>query len=314
MAEPDIGVGQLLLAEYQTIKDEQKTRIGFRDNLLYVTLTVVAAVIAAAAQAKQTAMLLALPPVCVVLGWTYLVNDQKISAIGAYVREELGPRLAATVQVRDAEVFRWETAHRGDARRVSRKAAQCVVDLLAFCVVPLSALIVYWVGDDVPPGLATLSVLEAASVTGLGVYIVQYALPFGTGASGGPAAGAPGAGAGAAGAPGDGAGVTGVPGAAPGAGGALDHGAGAGGVPDAGTAGAGTAGLPGAAPGAGRTPDHGAGAAGLPGAAPGAGGAPDHGAGAAGVPGDGTAGAGTPGAGTAGASGVRGAGDVGEGV
>lgn len=282
MAEPDIGVGQLLLAEYQTIKDEQKTRIGFRDNLLYVTLTVVAAVIAAAAQAKQTAMLLALPPVCVVLGWTYLVNDQKISAIGAYVREELGPRLAATVRVRDAEVFRWETAHRGDARRVSRKAAQCVVDLLAFCVVPLSALIVYWVGDDVSPGLATLSVLEAASVTGLGVYIVQYALPFGTGASGGPAAGV-------AGAPGDGAGAAGA---------------------GAGTGGAGTAGLPGAVPGAGRGPDHGGGAAGAP--DDGTAGDGPAGDGTAGVPGAGAAGA--PGAGTAGVPGVRGAGDVGEGV
>ncbi|MGQ4418060.1 hypothetical protein ACN6LA_004593 [Streptomyces sp. SAS_269] len=184
MAERDVSVGQLLLAEYQTIKDEQKTRIGFRDNLLYVTLTVVAAVIAAAAQAKQTAMLLALPPVCVVLGWTYLVNDQKISAIGAYVREELGPRLAETVRVRGAEVFRWEVAHRGDARRVSRKVAQCVVDLLAFCVVPLSALVVYWVGDDVPAGLAVLSVLEAVSVAGLGVYIVQYAVPFGVGGDG----------------------------------------------------------------------------------------------------------------------------------
>ncbi len=243
MAEPDIGVGQLLLAEYQTIKDEQKTRIGFRDNLLYVTLTVVAAVIAAAAQARQTAMLLALPPVCVVLGWTYLVNDQKISAIGAYVREELGPRLAATVRVRDSEVFRWEIAHRGDARRVSRKAAQCVVDLLAFCVVPLSALIVYWAGDDVSAGLATLSVLEAASVTGLGVCIVQYAVPFGTGdtgASGGPGtgpAGAPGAGT-----AGDGAAAAGVPGAAPGAGGTPDHGGGAAGAPGGGTASAGAPG------------------------------------------------------------------------
>ncbi|NUP35604.1 MAG: hypothetical protein HOY76_00935, partial [Streptomyces sp.] len=46
MPEQEVTVGQLLLAEYQTIKDEQKTRIGFRDNLLYVTLTVVAAVIA----------------------------------------------------------------------------------------------------------------------------------------------------------------------------------------------------------------------------------------------------------------------------
>lgn len=90
MAEQDVTVGQLLLAEYQSVKDEQKARIGFRDNLLYVTLGVVAAVVAAAAQAKQTSMLLALPPVCVVLGWTYLVNDEKISAIGAYVRGSWG--------------------------------------------------------------------------------------------------------------------------------------------------------------------------------------------------------------------------------
>lgn len=92
MPEQDVTVGQLLLAEYQSVKDEQKARIGFGDNLLYVTL---AAVIAAAAQAKQPSMLLALPPVCLVLGWTYLVNDEKISAIGLYVRDDLGPRLAA---------------------------------------------------------------------------------------------------------------------------------------------------------------------------------------------------------------------------
>ncbi|WP_317445476.1 hypothetical protein [Streptomyces collinus] len=181
MAERDVTVGQLLLTEYQTIKDEQKTRIGFRDNLLYVTLTVVAAVIAAAAQARRTEMLLALPPVCVVLGWTYLVNDQKISAIGAYVRAELAPRLASLAQAEEAEVFQWETAHRGDPRRVSRKAAQCVVDLLAFCVVPLSALVVYWSATGPSTGLLTLSLLEAASVIGLGAYIVQYAVPFGTG-------------------------------------------------------------------------------------------------------------------------------------
>ncbi|WP_225834699.1 hypothetical protein [Streptomyces sp. NK08204] len=185
MPERDVTVGQLLLTEYQTIKDEQKTRIGFRDNLLYVTLTVVAAVIAAAAQAERTEMLLALPPVCVVLGWTYLVNDQKISAIGAYVRGELGPRLAELVRAEGAQVFQWEVAHRGDARRFSRKVVQCVVDLLAFCVVPLSALVVYWAGGEVSAGLGALSVLEAGSVVGLGVYIVQYALPFGPGGGAG---------------------------------------------------------------------------------------------------------------------------------
>ena len=184
--EQDVTVAQVLLAEYQSVKDEQKARIGFRDNLLYVTLAVVAAVIAAAAQAKQSSMLLALPPVCVVLGWTYLVNDQKISAVGAYVRGDLGPRLAELLgeggSGSGADLLRWESYHRGDARRVSRKVAQCVVDLVAFCVVPLSALAVYWAGGQTSPGLLVLSAVEAIAVAGLAAYIVLYALPFSTGA------------------------------------------------------------------------------------------------------------------------------------
>ncbi|MDX3753157.1 hypothetical protein [Streptomyces sp. AK08-02] len=172
----DVTLGQLLLAEYSTLKDEQKSRIGFRDNLLYVTLTVVAAVIAAAAQAGQPVMLLALPPVCVVLGWTYLINDEKISAIGAYVRGELGPRLAQVAQVEGA--FGWESAHRSDARRRSRKAVQLAVDLLAFCVVPLAGLTVYWgAGDTGGPGLLVLSVVEALGVAGLAAQVVGYARP-----------------------------------------------------------------------------------------------------------------------------------------
>jgi hypothetical protein len=170
-----VSVGQLLIVEYQTVKDEQKTRIGFRDNLLYVTLTVLAAVIAATAQARQPAMLLALPPVCVVLGWTYLVNDEKISAIGAYVRGDLGPRLARLAGAE--KVFDWEVAHRSDARRRSRKTIQCGIDLLAFCVVPFSGLLVYWVSGRTSPGLVVLSVVEAITVVGLGVQVVLYAGP-----------------------------------------------------------------------------------------------------------------------------------------
>ncbi|MFF3936815.1 hypothetical protein [Streptomyces phaeofaciens] len=193
MAEQGVSAGQLLLAEYQSVKDEQKARIGFRDNLLYVTLAVVAAVIAAAAQSGQPSMLLALPPVCVVLGWTYLVNDEKISAIGRYVRGELGPRLATVAGA--SEAFGWETFHRGDSRRVSRKIVQCVVDLLAFCLVPLAALVVYWGGGQVSAGLLALSVVETGAVVGLGVFMVRYAVPFGDGDGGGGAGGG-GAGAG----------------------------------------------------------------------------------------------------------------------
>jgi hypothetical protein len=173
----DVTVGQLLLAEYQSLKDEQKTRIGFRDNLLYVTLTIVAAVIAATAQAKRPDMLLALPPVCVVLGWTYLMNDEKISAIGRHVRQELGPGLAQLAQAE--RVFTWETAHRSDSRRRQRKVIQCGIDLLAFCVVPLAGLAVYWAAGETAAGLLVLSVVEALTVIGLAAQVVLYTRPFG---------------------------------------------------------------------------------------------------------------------------------------
>ncbi|WP_019073118.1 hypothetical protein [Streptomyces hokutonensis] len=176
MPERDVTTAQLLLAEYQTVKDEQKTRIGFRDNLLYVTLTVVAAVIAAAAQAQRSEMLLALPPVCVVLGWTYVVNDEKISAIGTYVRDDLGPRLAELAQAQ--EVFAWESAHRSDTRRRSRKVIQSSIDLLAFCVVPFAGLVVYWAAGQTTPGLLALSVAEALTVVGLGHQVLSYARPL----------------------------------------------------------------------------------------------------------------------------------------
>jgi hypothetical protein len=95
------------------------------------------------------------------------------------VRRELAPRLAVTARAEEGKVFAWEAAHRTDAGRVPRKVVQCVVDLLAFCVVPLSALVVYWAGGDVSAGLVVVSVAEAASVVGLGALIVRYALPFG---------------------------------------------------------------------------------------------------------------------------------------
>ncbi|OWA17014.1 hypothetical protein B9W64_10815 [Streptomyces sp. CS159] len=179
MPEQDVTVGQLLLAEYESVKGEQKARIGFRDNLLYVTLAVVAvvaAVIAATAQAKQPSMLLALPPVCVVLGWTYLVNDEKISAIGLYVRDDLGPRLAELAGSGGGfTTFGWEAYHRRDTRRRSRKAVQTVIDLTAFCVVPLAALIVFWSNGDAGGLLIGLSVLEALVLAGLASQIVWYA-------------------------------------------------------------------------------------------------------------------------------------------
>lgn len=166
---------QLLLTEYQSVKEEQRARIGLRDNLLYVALAAVVAVVATTLQARHTGLLLALPPVCLVLGWTYLVNDEKISAIGHYVRSELAPRLATLTGTTDTPVFGWEIAHRSDHRRSSRKAIQSAVDLMAFCLVPSAALCVFWSLPPTGGPLFVLSLAESFAIVGLATEIVLYA-------------------------------------------------------------------------------------------------------------------------------------------
>jgi hypothetical protein len=171
MAESEITRERLWLVEYERLKDEQKTRIGFRDNLVYATLASMAGVVAATLAAKGHAnLLLLLPPVCVVLGWTYLVNDEKVSAIGRYVRDVLRPKLADGAE----DVFGWEDAHRTDPRRRLRKVLQLVVDLGVFCLPALSAIIVYWVNGPWTFPFIAVSLVETAAVVTLAIQLVAY--------------------------------------------------------------------------------------------------------------------------------------------
>ncbi|WP_203716078.1 hypothetical protein [Asanoa siamensis] len=172
MADSEVSREQLWLVEYERLKDEQKTRIGFRDNLVYATLAAMAGVIAATLSAKGHAnLLLLLPPVSTVLGWTYLVNDEKVSAIGRYVDDVLRPRLAKGAE----DVFGWEVAHRADRRRRSRKLMQLAVDLGTFCAPALSAIVVYWVNGPWTAAFLAVSAVECAVVLALAVQIVGYA-------------------------------------------------------------------------------------------------------------------------------------------
>ncbi|MEU6388304.1 hypothetical protein [Streptomyces sp. NPDC046939] len=170
-----IDTGALLLAEYEQVKQEQRARIGFRDNLIYATLGVMAAVIGSTlARGGHLEMLLLLPPLSVILGWTYLVNDEKISAAGRYIRDDLSPRLQE-IAPDQAVVFGWESAHRRDTHRRSRKRLQLAVDLLTFCGAPLAALVVYWLLGPTPWQLLLVSAAETAMVVGLSVQVVRYA-------------------------------------------------------------------------------------------------------------------------------------------
>ncbi|MFE7134013.1 hypothetical protein ACFVIM_24460 [Streptomyces sp. NPDC057638] len=164
-----------LLAEYHQIKEEQKTRIGFRDNLLYVTLAATIGTLVAALQAGRHAplLLLLLPVAVTALGWTYLVNDNKISAMGRYIRTSLGPRMNTLTQL-PLMTFGWEHFHREDGRRTQRRSIQCAVDLAVFTGIPAVALIACWFksGDSTP--MLVASVIEAAAVATLATQIISY--------------------------------------------------------------------------------------------------------------------------------------------
>jgi hypothetical protein len=66
---------EIFLKEYDKLKSEQAQRIGFRDNLLYVTLGIFGTVVSfAVSNSANYSALLVIPWVCLILGWTYVMN------------------------------------------------------------------------------------------------------------------------------------------------------------------------------------------------------------------------------------------------
>ena len=161
----------VLRDELKVLKDEQRDRIRARDNLIYSLIVAIAAVAGGAKFAGSTVALL-LPPVALALGWTYLVNDQKVTAIGRYLRTDLAPRLSAVV---GADVLRWETAHRCDNRRRQRKGIQLAVDLIVFVVPPATAIGWYWATGPTNPVLLLASIAEAITVAIATWQVIAYA-------------------------------------------------------------------------------------------------------------------------------------------
>lgn len=170
---------QILLEEYRALKSEQSSRIGFRDNLLYVTLGLFGAIASFALSNNDAEhAFLVIPWVCIVMGWTYVVNDEKISAIGTHIRYSLEDRISALIggSADNQYLFGWETAHRSDSRRQSRKYLQLFIDEVAFVFSGLTALIVFWLLSTQASTLAVLlSAIEAILLIGLGIKIAVYA-------------------------------------------------------------------------------------------------------------------------------------------
>jgi hypothetical protein len=120
------------LAEYEKLKDEQNKRIAFRDQMIYISLVAIGSVFSFAIESPRYYLaFLVLPFITLVLGWTYLVNDEKISAINKYIKTILIPKIHNIEP--DQYIESWETYLTNDKKRRERKNIQLLVDLLIFC-------------------------------------------------------------------------------------------------------------------------------------------------------------------------------------
>lgn len=169
---------EIFLKEYDKLKSEQTQRIGFRDNLLYVTLGLFGTILSfSISKPEYTSSLLLTPWLCLILGWTYLVNDEKISAIGKYIRLTLVEKVKDKTGYQDlTALFGWEIAHRNDDRRKRRKIEQLIIDEITFVLSGLTALIAFWIMNPTATTLVLwISILEALLLMILGIEIILYA-------------------------------------------------------------------------------------------------------------------------------------------
>ncbi|MEH2082516.1 MAG: hypothetical protein V7K89_21805 [Nostoc sp.] len=169
---------EIFFKEYDKLKSEQAQRIGFRDNLLYVTLGLFATIVSfAVSNSSNYYALLVIPWVCLILGWTYTVNDEKISAIGKYIRYKLVDKVKEHTGYTNLEtLFGWEIAHRNDKHRKRRKVQQLIVDEITFVFSGMIALLAFWFSVSQPPLAVTiLSWVELLLLIVLGVEMLIYA-------------------------------------------------------------------------------------------------------------------------------------------
>lgn len=182
MAGPAVSAAvdpkDLFLAEYSSLKSEQRDRIGFRDRLIITTLGLFGGIGSfALLHSDHIYVLLVLPWAALIIGWTYVVNDEKISAIGDYIRTRLRPQLTGAFDPKTAGAcFGWEEAHQVDDTRMWRKCVQFTIDQLMFVISSWAAITIFCLStDSIDWKLGLLCGVEAALTLGLFFAICKYA-------------------------------------------------------------------------------------------------------------------------------------------
>lgn len=164
------------LAEYEQLKLEQTHRLNVRDNLIYVMLTVFGAVISySLSDSQHYHSLLVLPWAALVLGWTYLLNDQKISEIRRYIKTTFIPNINKSCPEKKSDVFCWEKFSSESKYRRLKKYFQLFVNLTVFCFSGIAGIIIYIAKTDSLNTLAlTVVTLGAVVMAILALWFLVY--------------------------------------------------------------------------------------------------------------------------------------------
>ena len=121
--------------------------------------------------------LFVIPWITLTLGWTYVVNDEKISSIGRYFRTDLANQISSELNGRTPEeLFGWESFGRSDAHRIRRKKEQLIINELTFVISGMGGLVgFFWLVPCVNVLLAFLSMIAMLLLIALSVEICVYA-------------------------------------------------------------------------------------------------------------------------------------------
>ena len=173
---------QVILKEYETLKTEQFQRIAVRDNVIYLMIVSLGLLISLLEKLGTGLPLLVVPWASFILGWTYLVNDEKVSAVGRYIRIDMDARIKSIVSSEE-DLLGWETVHRSDSDRTQRKKVQFIVDLIVFVMPAFLSIYVYLTHyhtenlelSSFKSGTPLLCTIEAIFLFYLGVKIFKYA-------------------------------------------------------------------------------------------------------------------------------------------
>lgn len=154
---------KIYMEEYSKLKDEQRSRIGFRDNLIYVTLVCIGAILSYATRdPKNYYALLILPISDFILGLTWLLNDEKITSIREYIQNNLTYCINKLLESNDSTIFAWENFHRKDKNRMWRKIFQLLANELLYCISGLFSVFLFFHYSQ-----TTLFVVSKVSILGI---------------------------------------------------------------------------------------------------------------------------------------------------